>query len=238
MVINLKNKIWILIALIIIVSICIGIYFFTTNNNKYNNNTTNNNQSNYNASKSSTNTQNHIENNAELNSNNINETNTIEITQNSTGNTNYEEQVASFSTKIYTKESGRQNNVSITCQKLNGTIISNGSTFSFCDTIGPATSEKGYQKAEIFDNNGNKKMGLGGGNCQVSTTLYNAALQVPALSIVERHNHSNKVPYIQTGNDAAVAYGSYDLRIRNDTGYDIKISAENTADNITISLYK
>ena len=225
----MKNKLWILALLIIIFILCFGFYFFTKNKK---------NQSEYNATKSSTNTQNYTSNSYDTNNNSFVETNIIEITENSTGKEKSEEQIATFSTKIYTKDSGRQNNVSITCQKLNDVIISTGSTFSFCETLGPATSDKGYEEAEIFDNNGNKKMGLGGGNCQVSTTLYNAALQVPSLTIVERHNHSNKVPYIQTGNDAAVAYGSYDLKIRNDTGYDIKIKAENTVDNITITLYK
>ena len=232
--INLKNKLWILLVLIIIVGIGVGIYFYTKNNDKT--------QKNYTVSKSSANEQNYTENNSNSNisiQNNINETNTIQITQNATGNEpKKEEEIASFSTKIYTKDTARQNNVSITCNSLNGTIVSNGSTFSFCNTIGPATSSKGYQKADIFDKDGNKKKGLGGGNCQVSTTLYNAVLKVNSLVITERHEHSNKVPYIEDGKDAAVAYGSYDLKFRNDTGYDIKIKAENTADNVIITLYK
>ena len=73
---------------------------------------------------------------------------------------------------------------------------------------------------------------------RLSTTLYNAVLQIPSLVIIERHEHSNKVPYIQTGLDAAVAYGSYDFKFRNDCDFDIKIKAENTPDAINISLYK
>ena len=149
-----------------------------------------------------------------------------------------DELISSFSTKIYTKESERQNNISITCSKLNGTVVKNGSTFSFCNIIGSATSAKGYQEADIFDNDGNKKKGLGGGNCQVSTTLYNAVLKVSGLSVIERHEHSNKVPYIKSGKDAAVAYGSYDLKFRNNTGNDIRIEASATANNVSINLYK
>ena len=85
---------------------------------------------------------------------------------------------------------------------------------------------------------GKKKKGLGGGNCQVSTTLYNAILNAPSLVITERHSHSNKVPYIQNGKDAAVATGSYDLKFKNDTGFDIMIKTEATASNITVSLIK
>ncbi len=76
------------------------------------------------------------------------------------------------------------------------------------------------------------------GNCQVSTTLYNAILAVPTLVVTERHEHSNKVPYIQTGKDAAVAYGSYDLKFKNDLGNDIKIKASSDGNNVTVSLYK
>ena len=79
---------------------------------------------------------------------------------------------------------------------------------------------------------------MGGGNCQVSTTLYNAVLRVSNLVVTERHEHSNKVPYIETGKDAAVAYGSYDLKFRNDTGFDIKIKATNDNDSVNIYLYK
>ncbi len=221
--INLKNKLWILLIFIIIIGIGIGIYFFTNNKSK----------NNYTASKSSVNQQNHNENNTE------NYSNSSTVTQNATDNEQKkEEKLTSFSTRIYNKDSARQNNISITCNSLNGTVINNGSTFSFCNTVGPATSSKGYQKADIFDKDGNKKKGLGGGNCQVSTTLYNAVLNVSNLTVTERHEHSNKVPYIQNGKDAAVAYGSYDLKFKNNTGCDIKIVAESTTDNVVITLYK
>lgn len=229
MVINLKNKIWIIFIAIIIFSI-IGVFVY------FNINKDNLNSNNYTSQKTA------FENNSINNFNNYknpNSNNTEnQITFDEELNKNKEEIISSFSTKIYTKDSGRQNNVTLTCSKLNSTIIQNGTIFSFCDTVGPATTDKGYQKAEIFDNKGKKKQGLGGGNCQVSSTLYNAVLQIPSLVIIERHEHSNKVPYVQAGKDAAVAYGSYDLKFRNDTGYNIKIKAENTTDNVSISLIK
>lgn len=61
-----------------------------------------------------------------------------------------ETEIASFTTKIYTKDSDRQNNISITCSSLNDTTIENGKTFSFCNTVGKATSSKGYKKADVF----------------------------------------------------------------------------------------
>lgn len=243
-----NNKIWIIVAIILILCIGIGIYFFFKNKYK--------NSSNYSAERTSTN-QDFSANNTSVNNNivsnsQINNTENFghnSLMENKTNEENEQnniqniepkkdELISSFSTKIYTKESERQNNISITCSKLNGTVVKNGNTFSFCNTIGPATSAKGYQEADIFDNNGNKKKGLGGGNCQVSTTLYNAVLKVSGLSVIERHEHSNKVPYIKSGKDAAVAYGSYDLKFRNTTGNDIRIEASATANNVSINLYK
>lgn len=241
MVIKMKNnKTWIILAIILIICIGIGIYLFLKNKNS--------NNSNYSTSKVSTNEQqsnnsinitsnDSISNNVENSSNNIvNDTSSNTTAKNETQKK--EEVLSSFSTKIYNKDSARQNNVSITCSNLNNTIVKNNTTFSFCSTLGPATSAKGYQEADIFDKDGNKKKGLGGGNCQVSTTLYNAVLKVPNLDVTERHEHSNKVPYISQGKDAAVAYGSYDFKFKNNTGYDIKISAKNAANNVVITLYK
>ena len=214
----------------------VGIYFF----NKY----SNSNSQKYQASKTAVNANNTATTNNNRNKTVENQTNTTNVENNNIeenspqSEAKTEELLTTFSTQIYTKDASRQNNVTITCQTLNGTIVANGTEFSFCNTVGQASPDKGYQKAEIFDKNGNKIQGYGGGNCQISSTLYNAVLQVPGLTVTERHPHSNKVPYIQTGKDAAVAYGSYDLKFRNESGFNIKISAENTTDTITINLYK
>lgn len=74
------------------------------------------------------------------------------------------------------------------------------------------------------------------GNCQISSTLYNAVLAVPNLVVTERHSHSNSVPYIAKGKDAAVAYGSYDLKFRNDSGNDVKILASTDGATVTTTL--
>lgn len=206
--INLKKILWIIISIIIVILFICIFYKFNKNNEK---------TYNYTLEKTSS----------------VNQTNTsINI------ETKKEELLSTFSTKIYSKDPARQNNITITCKTLNNTIIPNGETFSFCDTIGKSTTEKGYQEADIYDKDGNKQKGLGGGNCQVSTTLYNAILKIQNLIVIERHEHSNKVPYIETGKDSAVAYGSYDLKFRNDTGYDIKIKSENSPDLVTINIYK
>ncbi len=109
----------------------------------------------------------------QINLKNGNTSNTEEINNTSSGENNntpentsssstpVEKTLATFSTKIYSKDSARQNNIKITCNSLNNTTVKNGSTFSFCNTVGQATSTKGYQKADIFDKDGNKKKGLG-----------------------------------------------------------------------------
>ena len=147
-----------------------------------------------------------------------------------------ETEISTFSTPIVSDDESRQHNVELTCEKLNDTLVENGATFSFCDTLGPATTDEGYQKAEIFDSKGNKIMGLGGGKCQVSSTLYNAILAVPTLEVTERHEHSNKVPYIESGKDAAVYYGNYDLKFVNNSGKTIKIKASTDGESITTTL--
>ena len=75
-----------------------------------------------------------------------------------------------------------------------------------------------------------------GGNCQISSTLYNAVLLVPSLVVTERHAHSNSVPYIAKGKDAAVAYGSYYFKFRNDFGKDIKILASTDGSTVTTTI--
>ena len=209
------------ISLIIIaVTIAGGVIAWNLWDSNTNNKQGQTNTSNYQAQRSSTNTP-------------SNRTNTnIESTV-----PKKETEIATFSTKIHNKDPKRQNNISITCNNLSSTEIKSGETFSFCDIVGKATVEKGYQEADIFVN-GEKKQGLGGGNCQVSTTLYNAVLQVPELEVLERHQHSAHVPYIKDGQDAAVSYGAYDFKFKNNTANTIKIVMENTANDITAKILK
>ena len=176
------------------------------------------NSSNYQAEKSSTNTN---------TKSNANKTTVIKK----------ETEIANFSTKIYNKDEERQNNIGITCRALSTKEVQPGEIFSFCDTVGKSTTAKGYQEADIYVD-GKKEQGLGGGNCQVSTTLYNAVLKVPELEVVERHKHSGHVPYIEEGRDAAVSYGAYDFKFKNNSNNVIKIVMENTSDNITAKLIK
>ena len=240
-----KLKIFIIIGLVALIGI--GVYVYIQNTNK------NNEQSNYEADKTSaenntsntentSNTDNTSNNESTTNTNTSDNTSeTTNVTSENTSSTEnvtktIEEQLSAFSTKIYSNDTNRTKNMEITTSTLNGTIVKNGETFSFCNTVGPATSSKGYLEADIYDHDGNKKKGYGGGNCQVSSTLYNAVLAVSSLTVIERHPHSNHVPYVADGKDAAVAYGSYDFKFRNDTGNDIKILSSVTEGLVNVTL--
>ena len=244
----MKNKKWIILCVLIVLALIgAGIYFYYNSNNSNSNdydaqktatnddssnNENDNNFTDENNTDNSNNSENTTEQNSTQDNNNTNNTTTNEIR---TGITK-EQTISSFSTKIYTKDSSRQNNIEITCNTLNGTIVNAGETFSFCQTVGKATTSKGYEKADIYDHNGKKKEGLGGGNCQVSSTLYNAVLAIPSLVVTERHEHSNNVPYVAKGKDAAVAYGSYDFKFRNDLSNSVKILASTDGNYVYTSL--
>ena len=235
---NKKYVFLLIVAILAVIGVAAYIY------NNFNNSPRTANE-NYNATRTSqegNNDENYIQddNNDEQHENNPDE-NTSENNENETpeepSSEPKETEISSFTTKIYTKDSDRQNNLSIACSTLNDTIVENGQTFSFTGTVGKATSGKGYKKADVF-RNGDVIEALGGGLCQVSTTVYNAVLKIPEIKVTERHSHSNKVPYIKSGKDAAVSYGTYDLKFVNNTGNSIKIKAENTPNNVTIKILK
>lgn len=237
-----------IIITILIVAITIGAGTWWYFNSKSENDVGNNKTSTYQAERSSTATNNNnngdentsnVENNPNTPDNKNNSDNANNQTEGNTQNegAKKETEIASFTTKIHNKNKERQNNMKITCDALTNKEIKAGETFSFCNTVGKSTTAKGYQKADIYVD-GKKEQGLGGGNCQVSTTLYNAVNKVSGLNITERHQHSGKVPYIQSGKDAAVAYGAYDFKFKNNTGSTIKIVMEKTEGNVTAKIIK
>lgn len=140
-----------------------------------------------------------------------------------------------FSTNITDKTPERLNNIELGVSKLNGAKVNPGETFSFNNYIGPRTEEAGYKEAIIFDGHGNKTKGYGGGICQISSTLYNAVLNA-GLDVVERHEHSHDVPYIETGKDATVSYGADDFKFKNNSKRTITINASTTDDILAISI--
>lgn len=143
-----------------------------------------------------------------------------------------EEELASYSTKLKGSTENRLTNIRITCKKLNETIVNNGDTFSFTKITGPSTAEEGYKEATVFLD-GKKVQALGGGNCQISSTLYNAVLAVPDLKVTERHEHGRDVSYVPDGKDAAVSYGSIDFKFKNNTGNNVKLYF--STDDVTLT---
>ncbi len=143
--------------------------------------------------------------------------------------------ITSYTTKFDPNNKARTTNLKIAAAALHGLPLSGSHIFSFNDSVGERTAEKGYQMAIIYLN-GNKVEDYGGGICQVSSTLYNAALAA-GLEIVERHPHSLPVDYVPENLDATVSWGSKDLKIFNDTEEPMHIRVHFTEDSLTISLW-
>lgn len=227
----MKKYIWLFIILCVLV--VGGFLFYFLSNKKDNSN------GGYNASKSGSNVSLNYNQNSNNNNSNFNNDQKSNVLENTPSPASFvEQEVSSYSTVIKNKkDSNRQQNISLTCSSLNGAEIKPGDIFSFCDTVGKATPDRGYLEANIIVD-GIEKKGLGGGNCQISSTLYNAVLAYPELEIVERHPHSADVPYIEKGKDAAVSYGSHDFRFKNNSNSSVKIYASNTPDDISIRIVK
>lgn len=147
-----------------------------------------------------------------------------------------EEELASFTTKFSKYSKQRNNNIALAARSIDQTIVQPGETFSYNETLGPTTKQNGYQKARIFVA-GKEEKGYGGGVCQVSSTLYNAAL-IAGLEITERHPHSRAVHYVEEGKDAATSYGSIDLKFINNKLHPIIIRSHVTEDEVIVSLEK
>lgn len=146
------------------------------------------------------------------------------------------EQDASYTTYTYTSTASRAKNVSLATEAINGVIILPGETFSFNDVVGPRTPARGYEDALTFLN-GKVVPDVGGGICQVSSTLYNAVL-LADLEIVNRRNHSMKVVYTNPGLDATVSYGYIDFVFRNNTDYPIRVEGTHVNRNLKISIHR
>lgn len=129
---------------------------------------------------------------------------------------------------------GRTTNVKLACDFVNGTILNPGDVFSYNQTVGPRTYARGFKDAIVYVGT-SAEDGVGGGICQVSSTIYYAALRAD-LEIVERKAHSRTVTYVPLGEDATVAWGAVDFRFRNDTDYPIRIDVSYGRSSLTVRL--
>lgn len=118
----------------------------------------------------------------------------------------------------------RSNNLSISAEKIDGTIVMPGEIFSYNQTVGERTIAAGYKEAGAYAG-GRVVQDVGGGICQTSSTLYNAAL-LANLEIVDRSNHQFLTSYVSASRDATVAWGSIDFQFKNTRTYPIRIEAE------------
>ena len=157
------------------------------------------------------------------------------ITTDQIGNEAFPDLLATCTTTYITSKVGRTTNLKLASSKINGYVLMPGETFSYNDVVGERTVEAGFQMAGVYSN-GQEVDGLGGGICQISSTLYNAAL-LANLEIVERRNHQFVTSYVPAGRDATVVYGTTDFKFKNTRKYPIRIVATANAGIATISIY-
>ena len=157
-----------------------------------------------------------------------------EVTIYDLGNDAFPNLLASFSTK-YVNNANRTTNLKLAASKVNGTIVLPGETFSYNKTVGKRTVAAGYKEAAIYEN-GQVVDGVGGGICQISTTIYNAAVEAD-MEIVERRNHQFVPSYVSGGYDATVAWGSTDFQFKNTRDYPIKIEVDVSGGVASVGIY-
>lgn len=143
--------------------------------------------------------------------------------------------VTSCNTNFNSSSSERSNNIKLATNAIDGAVIMPGEIFSFNNIVGERTYSKGYEKASVIM--GDEFIdGLGGGICQVSTTLYNAVLKSD-LEIVERRPHSLYITYVPLGQDATVNYGTIDLKFKNNLPYPIYIHGYTKNNTLSFDIY-
>ncbi|MDE6373612.1 MAG: VanW family protein [Clostridia bacterium] len=143
--------------------------------------------------------------------------------------------LCSFTTYFDGDNFDRSANIRLAAQKINGTVLQSGEIFSFNGTVGARTEANGFKQAKIIEN-GKFVVGYGGGVCQVSTTLYNAAL-LSGLGIEEYHPHSLQVSYVAPSRDAMVSGNYFDLKFKNNRLTPIYVRVKCTLSSVTCTVY-
>ena len=151
------------------------------------------------------------------------------------GSEAFPDRLATFTTRYDASDTNRTTNLIIACQKINGKVVLAGETFSYNKALGPRTAAAGYKNGKIYSG-GEVVDGIGGGICQISSTLYNTVLMAN-LEIVERRNHQFVTSYLPAGRDATVVYGMTDFKFKNTRKYPIRIVASAKNGIATVSIY-
>lgn len=220
------NKKWIIGIIILLAIMGVVVYFLFFRN------TGNTPESDYNPSRISYNTILAEDNNNSTNSNSV----TNSIDSNSV-QAKTETKISSFTTPLVDDNENRVTNIKITCSRISNTIVKAHEEFSFCEVAGQPSSEDGYKEAHAIVD-GEVVNAIGGGNCQVSTTIYNAAKEIDGVEITERHEHGKDVGYIEMGKDATVAYDYLDLKFENNNDFDLKLQAYVKDNKVCVDIYK
>lgn len=148
---------------------------------------------------------------------------------------NYFSNVYATYYSYYENNANRTTNLRLASKEINGTIIQPGDYFDFNDVVGPRTAAKGYKSAHVFAGE-QVVSGIGGGICQVASTMFNCALKAN-VEIAERHQHNQRVSYVPLGRDAAISGTAQNFRWKNNTKYAIKIKMTVKNGVITCTFY-
>ena len=143
------------------------------------------------------------------------------VTTNQIGTEAFPDLLGSFSTTFATSNGNRSTNIRLAASKINGTVVMPGEIFSYNQTVGQRTAAAGFKSAAVYSG-GEVTTGIGGGICQVSSTLYNAVL-LANLEIVARMNHGFNPGYVPAGRDATVSWGGPDFKFKNTRNYPIRV---------------
>ncbi|WP_156337232.1 VanW family protein, partial [Paenibacillus dakarensis] len=146
-----------------------------------------------------------------------------------------EQKIMEFSTSLGASGPGRVHNITSAAQAVNGMILKPGDEFNYAEVVKKAQKLYGFEKAPVIVG-GRLEPGIGGGICQVSSTLYNAVL-LTGLEVTERLNHSLPVDYVPKGLDATFAEGYINFRFRNNTGKYLLIHSEVQGRTLTLKLF-
>ncbi len=150
----------------------------------------------------------------------------VETIEPSVTENDFESKFGLITTAVTNASSSNKNrltNLQLSCAAINGYCVEPGATFSFNEVVGQRTSKRGYKKATVYQS-GEIAEDIGGGVCQVSTTLWNAAMKANC-EIVEWHEHSRPVSYVDRGKDATVSWGSQDMKFKNTSSYPMYLIA-------------
>lgn len=156
-------------------------------------------------------------------------------TINNLGEEAFPDLLATFSTRFDGSNYNRNTNIKLTAKKVNGTVILPGEKFSFNTIVGSRTIEAGFKEGTAYIG-GKVVPDVGGGVCQVSSTIYNTAL-LANMQIVERSNHMFTTGYVAASRDATVYYGSLDFVFKNSRKYPIKMVASANGGVCKVSIY-